>query len=498
MSRRSLNLADTRFATSGLIWALAFAALLTGVLAVFQPVVLVAVIGVLGLTICLLHAPQTAFCVLLILAPLRTLIATESAIALPLDIGQLLLIVVLGIWAAAQLTQPQRRIVLKTSPVLLPILLFFAAITLSAGNALSMATWLNEWLKWTQILVIIVICLHFGEGQGWQWLLMGLAFAGIGNAMIGTYEFFGGSGALHLLISPTQPYFRAFGTFGQPNPFGGFMGLLTPLLLFTGIGYGLLIWRRWQSDRSINRLQVLLSAFYLFAGLFTAAAVILSWSRGAWLALGVALAAACFALPRFWWQRFATISVLILLGGGLVLSGRLPASISDRIASSTAELFAFNDVRGVDISPENYAVVERLAHWQAALNMASENPWLGVGFGNYEIAYPTYRLINWKFPLGHAHNYYLNVLAEAGIIGLVTYLGLWVSIIGLTWRASRHPNPLARAVLIGLLGTWVYLAVHSLTDNLYVNNLFLHLGVMLGILAVLYNQVRVSYCLRTR
>jgi hypothetical protein len=52
----------------------------------------------------------------------------------------------------------------------------------------------------------------------------------------------------------------------------------------------------------------------------------------------------------------------------------------------------------------------------------------------------------------------------------------------------RHPDALARLVAVGLLGTWTYLGMHSLTDNLYVNNIFLHLGVMLGMLAVLYNQ----------
>jgi hypothetical protein len=56
----------------------------------------------------------------------------------------------------------------------------------------------------------------------------------------------------------------------------------------------------------------------------------------------------------------------------------------------------------------------------------------------------------------------------------------------LTWRARRHPDPLARLIAVGLFGTWTYLAVHSLTDNLYVNNLFLHLGVLLGVLALLH------------
>ena len=44
----------------------------------------------------------------------------------------------------------------------------------------------------------------------------------------------------------------------------------------------------------------------------------------------------------------------------------------------------------------------------------------------------------------------------------------------------------------GLLGTWTHLAVHSMVDKLYVNNLFLHLGVLLGLLAVAYHHHQVS------
>ena len=44
----------------------------------------------------------------------------------------------------------------------------------------------------------------------------------------------------------------------------------------------------------------------------------------------------------------------------------------------------------VPISDENFAIVERLAHWQAAYYMANAHPWIGVGLGNYETVYPAY------------------------------------------------------------------------------------------------------------
>ncbi len=313
--------------------------------------------------------------------------------------------------------------------------------------------------------------------------MFGLVLAGAANAVIGIYEFFGGSGALVLLID--NRFFRAFGTFGQPNPFGGFMGLLAPVALMAALGYSRRLWAIWRAHRPIPASIPLAVIFYTASSALLVAGVIMSWSRGSWLGFAASMGAVLLALPRRWWYGVLPVALAALVIAVLWISGRLPASVISRVESVTDEITAFSDVRGVDITPENYANVERLAHWQAAINMIQANPILGVGFGNYEVAYPSYSLLNWALALGHAHNYYLNVFAEAGIIGLGAYLALWLTVILLTWRARRHPDPLARLIVIGLLGTWTYLAVHSLTDNLYVNNLFLHLGVMLGLLAVL-------------
>ncbi|MCE2490618.1 MAG: O-antigen ligase family protein [Anaerolineae bacterium] len=294
------------------------------------------------------------------------------------------------------------------------------------------------------------------------------------------YQFFGGSGALHFLVGGR--YFRAFGTFGQPNPLGGFMALLSPLALCLVLA-GL---RRWYQSRRPSDFLALcgwaVPTALLLAGLFA------SWSRGAWLAFLCAMLVTLLALPR------RLIHGLLLAGGVLVLTvvlwstGVLPASLGGRLASSTEDYFGFEDMRGAIISPENFAVVERLAHWQAALNMATANPWTGVGLGNYEHAYPHYRLINWPQALGHAHNFWLNQLAETGIAGLAAWCGMWLIVVLLTLQARKHPDDQARLVVIGLLGAWTSLGVHSLFDNLFVNNLFLHIGFLLAILAVLYRQ----------
>src|SRR5262249_35173659 len=114
----------------------------------------------------------------------------------------------------------------------------------------------------------------------------------------------------------------------------------------------------------------------------------------------------------------------------------------------------FSDVRGQVITDPNYAVLERLAHWQAAIGMMNDNPWLGVGFGAYEVAYPRYALMNWPMALGHAHNYYLNLLAETGIVGFSGYVVAWIAIFILTVRTLNRQHGLNRGLALGILGAF--------------------------------------------
>ncbi|MEP7290619.1 MAG: O-antigen ligase family protein [Chloroflexota bacterium] len=468
------------FRAPALIW-LALA-VVVGLLAATQPPAVTAVLLALA-AFALLGAitPLSALAALLILAPLRNLVATEAPGGLPLDVGQIAFLALVGFWVIHSIARHRTLPVLRPSIVQLPVVIFIIATALTAFTALSLGAWLNEWLKWVSVLLLIAICLDLGS---WHWIIFALVLSGVANAVIGIYEFFGGSGALHLLIS--NRFFRAFGTFGQPNPFGGFMGLIAPIALMAALGYACRVWAAWRAVHILPTAALAAAAFYALSSVLLVAGLVMSWSRGAWLGFAAALLAILFALPRRWSYGAAAMAVVVALIVFLWINGLLPASVVSRIESATDELVAFNDARGIDINPDNFANVERLAHWQAAFNMAQSNPWLGVGFGNYEIAYSQYNLINWKMALGHAHNYYLNVFAEAGIIGLISYVALWLTIMALTWRARRHPDPLARLIAVGLLGTWTYLAVHSLTDNLYVNNLFLHLGVLLGVLALLY------------
>lgn len=447
-------------------------------IALLPPLVSLGALAIAALIACVWFTPLVALVALLVLAPLRVLILTESPLSLPLDIGQFLFIVLLGVRTVhlAALRQP---LTLRLNALHLPLFVFIGVclLTLFVTNALSVT--LTEIVKWLSVLVLALFVSLEAHAGKWRWIVAALIVAGAANALVGIYIFFGGSGALHLLV--LDRYFRAFGTFGQPNPFGGFLAILFPLAFCMFLDALLRLWR----FRSVAWLLV--AGFYAVAAFLLAAGVFVSWSRGAWLSLIGAFVGVVFALPRRTVVSIAISVAVIILSLSAYLLNLIPSSVMDRLASSTSDFFAFQDMRGIDITSENYAVAERLAHWQAALNMAQANPF-GVGLGNYEVIYDQYRLLAWKFPLGHAHNYYLNILAEAGIIGLAAYIFFIGHNLLICWLARAVPPSGVRLLAVGLLGAWLYLVFHSFLDNLYVNNLFLHIGAILGLSYFVYHS----------
>ena len=447
-------------------------------------------LAILALCVLSLIDLRVALVATLTIAPLKTLLETETH--LMFDVGQLALLATLGIWIARNIAD-RRRLDLVWTPMLIPLMLFTFAASLSLFVSLSPAGTITELAKWVEMIVVIALAVSLSRDYGVGWIAAAVVFAAVVQAIIGIYQFYGGSGAPPLWILDFTR-FRAFGSFGQPNPFGAYMGLTLPLALSVTTSTGIETWTLLRSDqRNLMRISGLRCVLFAIGTAIIAYGLYVSWSRGAWIGFLAALGVMLLFAPRRPLIGFALMGVLAIGGLGAWAAGVLPASVVARISDFSQEFAGFGDIRGLVITDANYAVLERLAHWQAAIGMANDSPWLGVGFGDYEVAYPRYQLMNWRFPLGHAHNYYLNLLAETGIIGLIGYIVAWLMIFALTLRVLYRTKGLDRGIALGLLGTWVHLAVHSIFDKLYVNNLYLHLGVMLGLIGYLVINSRNSH-----
>jgi len=399
----------------------------------------------------------------------------------------------LAAWLAGMVAA--RKVEIARPPLLLPLLIFLGAILLSITGALSLRWSLKEIIKWLEVLAIYLFVASALDRDKAQIVVALALLAGIGQALLGFYQFFGQVGPEAFVF--LGRFMRAYGTFEQPNPYGGYLGLVLPLAYGVLLGTRTFGIRRFvnsgvrrestnpeSTNLRITNLRVTNFLLPILSFVLMAAALAMSWSRGAWLGFAAAFVAMNLVHSRRTAALFALVCLLALLLGGVQL---LPRSFVQRFADIAPYLGIF-DVRGVKVTDENYALVERMAHWQAAWGMFSDRPWLGVGIGNYEPVYPAYALPGWEEPLGHAHNYYLNIAAEAGLVGLAAYLVLWGAAFREAWKTVRGTGGYWRGVAVGVFGALVHLSVHNFFDNLYVHNMYVHVAILLGLLYVAGRQ----------
>ncbi|HRE47511.1 MAG TPA: hypothetical protein PLD47_07280 [Aggregatilineales bacterium] len=131
------------------------------------PLPALVLIGGMGLLIVTLIDPRIGLTVTLIVAPLKTLIETEAALKLPLDVGQIALLITLAAWLMRSIAD-QRRIGLRWSGVYLPLCAFLFAAALSLWGAVSPSATVNELIKWVEILLVMALVGSSGGGGGWR------------------------------------------------------------------------------------------------------------------------------------------------------------------------------------------------------------------------------------------------------------------------------------------------------------------------------------------
>jgi O-antigen ligase len=305
---------------------------------------------------------------------------------------------------------------------------------------------------------------------------------GIGQGLLGLYQFYYGIGPEWFII--LGRFMRASGSFRQPNPYAGYLGLTMPL----AVSLALWAWRRvWLQPGWAGWMW---AGFYSAAAGIIGAGLVASWSRGGWLgaAVGLLVVVTLRSARTMMATAVAAAGLALALLVGSLNPALLPPSVSQRFAEIPASL-DLSHVLQQPLTDENFAVVERVAHWVAALRMWERSPWLGIGPGNYSVVYPTVRLPLWEDPLGHAHNIYLNVLGETGLLGLTAYLALWLVVAHWLWQ--RRQAALAEggdgwqaALALGLLGMLAHLTIHNGFDNLFVQGMYVHIAIGLATLSL--------------
>ena len=196
-----------------------------------------------------------------------------------------------------------------------------------------------------------------------------------------------------------------------------------------------------SDERNDRRLAL---AWALILG----AALVLTFSRGGYLALAV----------------FAVLTVIKVrpdLRRPLLIVGIVAAAavLLTVVVASTTPLMRTR----FSYVALNYTLQTRAAIFTATFNLIAAHPILGVGLGGY-----VYNLHG--FPEIYPHDVYMTFWVELGLLGLLAFLYIFVRLFVSAWRALSLASGLERALLWGLVGTVVTWAVHGVFDSPYWKN----------------------------
>lgn len=382
-------------------------------------------------------------------------------------------------------------------PRLLPFFgLYLFVMVLSLTVAQSTAEGLNELSRWFITFFAYWLATSVVQTRRQLWGLVICLCAGpVIEAVIGAVQSNLNLGPESYAINDSLS--RAFGTFDKPNSYAGYLEMGLPLLVA-------LTFRAWANRNAIMKRWLLLEGqprqpqrtalwkIYWQLGLLAASsglvilAVLLSFSRGSWLGL----AGGAVVMLALGGRKALPVGIigsgalaLILLG---LQTGVIPVSTFGRL-NQVGDFFTVFDVRDVSpITSDNFAIVERMAMWQAGGNMVLSDPWLGVGIGNYNVRYSEFSTPRWPDSRGHAHNYYIQAAAETGLLGAFAYLALLLAALAQGWQTVRRTTgPALRYLAWGATGIIVAVAIHNLVEDLHVLNMGIQWSALLALFYII-------------
>lgn len=408
------------------------------------------VTAALGVTVAL--EPKYAYFLLPVTIPFGSLLPLAGAVT-PSDV---VVVALLATWLVRAVARGTTKIVWNAW--LLSLVAVILTMTVSLWDAQSLSASSRELVKWCEVLVTAVLAPVYLRSRT---DVLAVIYITIGSAVAAAIV---GLGQVFLHAGPRSFVFRgrfprAFSTFGQPNPFAGYLNMILPLTLA-------MAW--------LKRRAAILCAAAILIGAASAATI----SRAGWVAGALAVLAVFLVLCRP-----ARVAIMVMFTAALaVVSLMTEGIISIRPLTRMATSLGITRVNFSRHTHANFSEIERAAHWLAGLRMFATHPITGVGIGNYSVAYPAYHVGEFTAPLGHAHNYFINIAAEAGILGLLAYVAfVLMGILTASRLVKLHgPTTLTGAVALGAIGLWVSSQVHSMFDVLYVHELTLLPALLMG------------------
>jgi len=318
------------------------------------------------------------------------------------------LIVLHGLWLAVDKQKPKR---LSHIPLL--FMPFLAWVALSVLSVSSMV-----WRGWYELIyvleafILLWVTVNNVRTRAHLWVLITIALSPAAYAIfIGFYQFFQNPAKLATALSEyglkLSPEFlgQATGSFADPSSFAVYLLILLPALLIAGL---------------VPRLPKILRILCLYIAVMFVVGIFLTqllWPLALLLVILVVLPWGCFlkVSRRIWGSVLGASLVVVVVLPQLALSPKF----QERVTHAMSE--------------DGEAV--RLVLWQEALEMAMEEPLLGVGAGSFSAAFEQSDTVALHKLPATPHNDYLLIMSEYGLVGGLLFLLPSVCVV---WWAFRQ------------------------------------------------------------
>jgi len=202
--------------------------------------------------------------------------------------------------------------------------------------------------------------------------------------------------------------------------------------------------------------------------------IIFSYSRAAWISVAGALAVFLVIRLRI---KFYWILVALVIGVGLFFMFRfqfLDKLEKNKQDSSTDFVEHVQSISNISSDASN---LERINRWAAAIRLFKEKPIFGWGPGTYQFVYAPYQrskektIISTNYgDMGNAHSEYIGPMSESGVLGMLTILGVVITVIITGLRVYRRAQSkevrlISLSVLLGLITYYVHGLMNNFLDT---------------------------------
>ena len=219
------------------------------------------------------------------------------------------------------------------------------------------------------------------------------------------------------------------------------------MYLAPGIFFGIYFLMKYKSQNNLK--YIFLNLFFLICLLV---ALHFTYSYGAWLAV---------------FMSSLVTAILTLSNKKIVFAAIVFAIVF------SALIFQTNTEKFSGIFSERSSMASRITIWKSSLLMIKENPWLGIGPGNFQNKYLEFQkyfppYLEWAVP--EPHNIFLAFWLQTGLLGFAGFLFLLYFVFKNLWQIAKNKKD---ALLVApLFMFFVYIVLHGLIDTPFWKNDF--------------------------